>query len=291
MRVYACPTAARSRTSNEVFATGLNRPYGIAFYPPDADPQWVYVANTDGMVRFPYKNGDLKAGGKPETDRQGHPGQPSLDPRHRVLAGRQDALLSVGSGSNVANDMSPHAATKGGLEAWKKDAPLGAAWGTEERRAAVLAFDPDGKNERIFATGLRNCSGMTIQPATGELWCVVNERDGLGDNLPFDYVTHVKEGGFYGWPWYYIGGQRGPAPAGQAARAEGQGDRARRAVPGALRAAADRLLRGRHVSRRVQRQRLRDPARLVEPRPAHRLQGRAAADRRTASRPASTRTS
>ena len=74
----------------------------------------------------------------------------------------------------------------------------------------VLAFDPDGKNERGFATGLRNCSGMTLQPATGGLWCVVNERDELGDDTPFEYATQVKEGAFYGWPWYYIGSNEDP---------------------------------------------------------------------------------
>ena len=122
-------------------------------------------------------------------------------------------FLSVGSGSNVALDMSKE--PMGGLDQWKQEKPLGATWDTEERRADVLAFDPEGSNERIFATGLRNCSGMTIQPATGQLWCVVNERDELGDNVPFEYATAVKEGAFYGWPWYYIGGNEDPRKQGQ----------------------------------------------------------------------------
>ena len=79
----------------------------------------------------------------------------------------------------------------------------------------MLAFDPDGKNGRVVATGLRNCSGMTVQPATGALWCVVNERDALGDNVPFEYATAVKEGGFYGWPWYYIGDHEDPRHKGE----------------------------------------------------------------------------
>ena len=97
-----------------------------------------------------------------------------------------------------------------GLEEWIKTAPLGATWDTEERRADVLSFDPDGRNEQVFATGLRNCTGLTIQPATGQLWCVVNERDELGDDTPFEYATHVEAGAFYGWPWYYIGGNEDP---------------------------------------------------------------------------------
>ena len=74
----------------------------------------------------------------------------------------------------------------------------------------MRAYDSDGKNGRVVATGLRNCSGMTVQPATGALWCVVNERDELGDNVPFEYATAVKDGAFYGWPWYYIGDNEDP---------------------------------------------------------------------------------
>jgi glucose/arabinose dehydrogenase len=112
-------------------------------------------------------------------------------------------FYSVGSGSNVAEQVTEE--PEGGWEAWVGDHALGAMWGEEERRADVLSFSPEGKEEKIFATGLRNCSGMSVQPATGDLWCVVNERDDLGDNVPFDYATHVEEGAFYGWPWYYIG--------------------------------------------------------------------------------------
>ena len=78
-----------------------------------------------------------------------------------------------------------------------------------------MAFDPDGKNGRIVATGLRNCSGMAVQPATGTLWCVVNERDALGDNVPFEYATTVRQGAFYGWPWYYIGDNEDPRHKGE----------------------------------------------------------------------------
>ena len=95
------------------------------------------------------------------------------------------------------------------LKALTTRAP-GAAWGQEDGRAALLAFDPDGGGRRFLATGLRNCSGLAIQPATGLPWCVVNERDGLGDDLPPDYATSVKSGGFYGWPWYYTGANEDP---------------------------------------------------------------------------------
>jgi glucose/arabinose dehydrogenase len=75
-------------------------------------------------------------------------------------------------------------------------------------------FDPEGRSRRIFATGIRNCSGLAINPVTGDPWCAANERDGLGDNLPPDYVTRVREGGFYGWPWYYMGAHEDPRHAG-----------------------------------------------------------------------------
>ena len=74
----------------------------------------------------------------------------------------------------------------------------------------MLAFDPDGNNERVYATGIRNCSGLAVQPGPGALWCAVNERDELGDDLPPDYVTHVAAGAFYGWPWYYLGDHQDP---------------------------------------------------------------------------------
>jgi len=87
---------------------------------------------------------------------------------------------------------------------------VGSAWGVETDRATVMAFDPDGKNRRTYATGLRNCVGLLVYPATGDVMCNVNERDALGDNLPPDYLTRVKQGGFYGWPWYYIGDNEDP---------------------------------------------------------------------------------
>jgi glucose/arabinose dehydrogenase len=199
IHVLRVPSGTASPTKNEVFASGLTQPFGIAFYPLGPNPEWVYVANSDGVVRFPYKNGDLIATGKPEQI-VGH--IPWVHHWTRDIAFTPDGkrlLLSVGSGSNVALDMFPEPEVKGGLQAWIKSEPLGAAWDTEERRADVLSYDPDGKNEKILATGLRNCAGITIQPATGLPWCVVNERDELGDNTPFEYATAVKDSSFYGW--------------------------------------------------------------------------------------------
>lgn len=208
VRVYRLAEGSAKPAEKSVFAKGLTRPYGIAFYPPGDKPQWVYVANSNSVVRFPYRDGDLEASGKPEMV---VPDIPSSHHWTRDIAFSPDGktlYLSVGSGSNIAEDMG--ASPKGGVEEWARSAPLGAAWGAEEGRADVIAFDPDGKNRRMVATGLRNCSGMTVQPATGALWCVVNERDELGDNVPFEYATTVKDGAFYGWPWYYIGNNEDP---------------------------------------------------------------------------------
>jgi glucose/arabinose dehydrogenase len=189
----------------EVFASGFDQPYGLAFHPAD-NPEYVYVANTGSVVRYAYKAGDMTASGDAETI------VPELPVGHhwtRDIAFSPDGrtmYVAVGSGSNVGEGTMEGEAPEGFIES----NPLGATWGGEERRAEVLAYDPDGRNERIFATGLRNCSGMTVQPETGELWCVVNERDGLGNDLPPDYATHVEEGAFYGWPWYYIGDNEDP---------------------------------------------------------------------------------
>jgi glucose/arabinose dehydrogenase len=196
-----------------VFASGLHQPYGINFYPPGPDPKWIYIANSNSVVRYPYKAGDLKAEGKPETI---VPDVPSNHHWTRDIVFSPDGktmYLSVGSGSNVAEGMSK--TPPNGIAAWAKGHALGEAWGPEEARAAVWSFTPEGKDKKVLATGLRNCAGMTVQPATGEPWCVVNERDGLGDNLPFEYATHVTAGAWYGWPWYYIGDHEDPRHKGE----------------------------------------------------------------------------
>jgi glucose/arabinose dehydrogenase len=167
------------------------------------------------VVRFPYKNGDVKASGEPEVIVDNIPEAHHWTRDIVFSADGSKLFLAVGSGSNIALDMAPAPRIEGGLDAWRKEKPLGATWDTEERRADVISFDPNGKNEKIYATGLRNCSGMAIQPDNGALWCAVNERDGLGDNVPFEYVTTVKDGGFYGWPWYYIGGNEEPRRQGE----------------------------------------------------------------------------
>jgi glucose/arabinose dehydrogenase len=183
---------------NQVFATGLERPFGIAFYPPGPEPTQIYVGNTGSVVRFPYRNGDVKATASAEkvvgdipTGREqvGGGGHWTRD-----LEFSQDGktlFVSVGSRSNVSDDAG------------------------EKRRADILAFDPDGKNERVFAWGIRNPVGLAKHPETGQLWTSVNERDLLGDHLVPDYITHVVEGGFYGWPWYYLGPNQDPRHKGK----------------------------------------------------------------------------
>jgi glucose/arabinose dehydrogenase len=208
--VYRLGEGSAKPVEQAIFASGLRQPYGIAFYPADK-PEWVYVANSGSVVRFAYKSGDLEASGDAEVVVKRLPGGGHWTRDIAFSPDGKTLYVSVGSASNVAEGIGEQ--PSGGIEAWAERQPLGALWGNEENRAAVLAFDPDGGNERIAATGLRNCSGMTVQPATGALWCAVNERDGLGDNVPFDYATSVKEGAFYGWPWYYIGSHEDPRHA------------------------------------------------------------------------------
>ncbi len=198
--------------TNEVFASGLNRPFGIALFPNGDNPKWVYVANTNSVVRFPYRVGDLKASAKAETVVASLPAGSAHTTRDIVFTSdNKRMLVSVGSASNVGEAMGN---PPGGPEAWSKAQPLGASWGYEAERAAVLTFDPDGKDRKLYATGIRNCVGLAIQPQTGLPWCSTNERDGLGDDLVPDYVTRVKEGAFYGWPWFYIGNNEDPRHAG-----------------------------------------------------------------------------
>jgi glucose/arabinose dehydrogenase len=177
------------------FAKGFNRPFGMAFYPLGSDPQYIYVGNTDSVVRLPYRNGDLKARGPAEIIVKTLPSGGGHWTRNIVFTREgKKMLVSVGSRSNVDDaDNNPG----------------------EVNRADVLEFNPDGTGQRIFASGIRNCVGEAIQPETGDLWCSTNERDLLGNNLPPDYITHIQDGGFYGWPWYYTGGHQDPRHKGK----------------------------------------------------------------------------
>ena len=196
--------------SVETFASGLTRPYGMAFWPSNDNPQYLYVANVNSVVRIPYRNGDIKARGEAEVV------VPTLSDTSgghttRTLAFSSDdktMLLSIGSATNVATEIGARSPEP--LAQWEGKHGIGGAWGVETDRATVMAFDADGKNRRTWATGLRNCVGMLVYPGTGDVMCTVNERDALGDNLPPDYLTRVKQGGFYGWPWYYIGDNEDP---------------------------------------------------------------------------------
>src|SRR6266849_5937464 len=158
----------------EIFATGVNRPYGIVFH-----DDYVYVGATSALLRFHYD---------PKTSKRLGDAEHLMDLPHgghwtRGLVFSADGkhlFISVGSESNINIE-------------------------SDSRRAAITICDPDGKNAHLYATGLRNPSAIALEPTTGQLWAVVNERDGLGDDLPPDYFTAVKEGGFYGWPYSYIG--------------------------------------------------------------------------------------
>ena len=193
IKVFRGMTADGHPQHTEAFASGLNQPFGIAFYPPGPEPQWLYVGNTNAVVRFPYHSGDLKASGPPEhiadlPDGGGH------TTRDVQFSPDGDTMyVSVGSRSNVDDpDTTP----------------------AEKHRADILAFRPDGSSMRVFAYGIRNPVGLAVDP-NGRVWCSVNERDGLGDNLVPDYITHVQEGGFYGWPWWYMGGHQDPRHSGK----------------------------------------------------------------------------
>jgi glucose/arabinose dehydrogenase len=158
----------------EVFISAMNRPFGIAFH-----ESYVYVGNMNELLRFRYDRKTSKRLGEKEHLLD----LPSGGHNTRSLTFSADGkhlLIGVGSESNIDT-------------------------GEDPRRAAVTICDPDGKNARLYATGLRNPVGLALEPVTGEVWTSVNERDELGDDLPPDYFTSLKDGGFYGWPYSYIG--------------------------------------------------------------------------------------
>jgi glucose/arabinose dehydrogenase len=165
--------------TRSAFLEGLNSPFGMALVGGD-----FYVANSDAIVRFPYREGDTRitVQGTQVTDL---PGAPNHHWTKNLIASRDGSRLyvTVGSNSNVAE--------KG--------------MAVEEGRAAIWEVDPKTGSKRLFATGLRNPNGLAWEPTTGALWTVVNERDELGSDLVPDYLTSVQDGAFYGWPWSYFG--------------------------------------------------------------------------------------
>lgn len=172
----------------ETFLAGLNMPHGMLLL-----DKWFYIANTNGIVRYPYRTGQTKIDGKGERILDlpvgGHYTRNLIaDP------GGKKIYVAVGSTSNVDED--------------GKDAQ-------DPRRAAILAMNPSGSGMRVFAGGLRNPVGMDWEPKTKILWTVVNERDHLGDDLVPDYLTSVKDGAFYGWPYSYFGQNQDPRKKGQ----------------------------------------------------------------------------
>jgi glucose/arabinose dehydrogenase len=175
----------------------LNKPFGIAFYPPGANPQFLYVANTDGVIRFPYANGDLKARG-PAQQLATHlsPGGLLRGGGHwtRCIVFSEDGkkmYVSIGSRSNVSDNAA------------------------EADRARIFEFNPDGSEQKVYAWGIRNAVGIAFRPGSNELWMSTNERDEIGEDLPPDYISSLRPGGFYGWPWFYIGNHSDPRHKGK----------------------------------------------------------------------------
>jgi glucose/arabinose dehydrogenase len=170
-----------------VFSNKLSQPFGMAFH-----DGWFYVASTDSIVRFKYRPGQTAAEGEPEKLVELTPGGYNQHWTRNILFSKDGKrmFVSIGSATNVSVE-------------------------EDARRAAISVYDPDGKNHRIYAAGLRNPIGLAWNPKTGDLWTAVNERDELGDNLVPDYATSVKEGAFYGWPYAYIGPNEDPRRKGE----------------------------------------------------------------------------
>jgi hypothetical protein len=209
IRVLRTTDGMAKPVSSTVFASGLDLPFGIAFWPPGPSPRFLYVGETNRIVRYPYAPGDQQARGPAQVIVRSLPEGGHWTRDIVFSADGSHMLVSVGSSGNLDRDL------KGPPPA---GLPLGAAWGDDLDRADVLQFSPAGGAPKILATGLRNCSAEAIQPGSGALWCAVNERDGLGDNVPPDFATRVEPGSFFGWPWFYIGNH--PEPRMDGARAD-----------------------------------------------------------------------
>ena len=213
---------------------GLRLPFGLAFH-----GDYLYVGNTDSIVRFEYRRGDLAARGAPEKLLDLPTGGHST---RNIVFNRAGTKLYIAVGSASNSDA-----------------------GEDCRRAAILEANPDGTGARIYASGIRNPVGLTLQPGTDVVWAATNERDNLGDDLVPDYATSVKDGGFYGWPYSYIGRHYDPKYVGAFPDLVG-----RAIVPDVLAACAfcrawHHVLHRLAVSREIPQRRVRGAARIVEP--------------------------
>jgi glucose/arabinose dehydrogenase len=174
-----------------VLLEGLNRPFGMTLL-----GRSLYVANTDALLRYPYQPGQLRITARGEKILDLPAGGYNNHWTRNVIASRDGRKLyvTVGSATNVDVE---------GIDA------------RDPRRAAILVLHPDGTGMRVFAGGLRNPNGLAWEPRSGALWTAVNERDGLGNDLVPDYVTSVREGAFYGWPYAYFGANEDPRHRGR----------------------------------------------------------------------------
>jgi glucose/arabinose dehydrogenase len=215
--VLRSPAGASKVSEVQTFAEGLKQPFGIAFFPSGSRPQWVYIAEENRVVRFAYQNGDLQARGNPQTVVDPLAPETGGHGAHDLLFSRdgKQFFVAVGSASDAAATGLPRK-TNAEIAAWESEHGLGAAWGAETGRADIMRFDAgSGASRGLYATGIRNCGTMALRPASGELWCVSTERNQLGDDLAPDYLTRVREGAFYGWPWYYTGAHEDPRHQGE----------------------------------------------------------------------------
>ncbi|HEX8834146.1 MAG TPA: PQQ-dependent sugar dehydrogenase, partial [Abditibacteriaceae bacterium] len=188
MRILRESNGDGKADSRFVFTQRTSQPYGLAFHPSG----YLYVANTDSVVRFPYRNGATSANARPQFITKLTEGGYNQHWTRNLLFSRdfKKLFVTVGSSCNTCEEDDP-------------------------QRAAISVMNPDGKARRVFASGLRNPVGMALRPRTDELWTVVNERDNIGDDLPPDYLTLVRDGAFYGWPYAYtdIAGRVSPDPS------------------------------------------------------------------------------
>ncbi len=185
----------------ESFATDLNRPFGIAFH-----GGYLYIANNDAVVRIPYASGQLRAEGAPEHVVDLPPSGAGVD---EDTAERLGIDVSRTRGYNHwTRNLIVH--PDGDRMYVAVGSATNAMPGEDPRRAAISEYRIDGSGHRVFASGMRNPVGMAFYPGTSTLWTAVQERDHLGDDLVPDFVTSDREGGFYGWPYAYIGSNPEP---------------------------------------------------------------------------------
>lgn len=215
VRVLRSRPGSAAAAMVSTFVEGLSQPSGLAFYPPKGQPQWLYVATTTQLLRYPYRTGDVSARGQAQVMIAKFSEVTGGHAAHDIAFSNDGRRLFIAVGSTATYGIALPRKPAAELHDWEAEHGLGVAWGNETDHAVVRVSDANGATPRNFAAGLRYCIGIVVRPGSNDPWCANHEGEGLGEDYPSDFLTSLTEGAFYGYPWFPNGLYEDPRRAGE----------------------------------------------------------------------------